>query len=132
MECPGLKDCTTKQKASYKTLWIDPRKLPQCLVGGSLAVGMMAWALVSVAVAQSIPETPGGTVKIADLLRFQWWAITGLLGLVGILISFFIIRELNNQKDNARQLWIQKLSKEEHREMDHSGLCAFCRTKPAK
>lgn len=111
----------------WKTLWIDPRRISQCLVGASLVVGLLAFVIVSVAVAQSLPEKQGDAVKVTDIVRVQWWAITGLMSLVGILISFFIIRELNSNKSNIRLLWEKKLGKEEHSEIDHSQFCALCR-----
>lgn len=118
-----------EERKAFTTMWIDPRKFQQCSVSIMIIIMLVAWALVSVAVAQSLPEKAGDSVKIADLIRFQWWAITGLLGLLGVVVGVFIMREFNGQKVKIRDLYDKKLDKTAHDDMDHSGLCAFCRTK---
>jgi len=112
---------------SWRTLWIDQRKFSMYLVGGSFLIGIMAWALVSVAIAQSVPERHDAPVQVSDLIRFQWWALAGLLGLVQILVGFIVVRDMNNTKANIRDLYEKKLDKVGHTEIDHSKLCPVCR-----
>lgn len=112
---------------TWQTLWIDPRRFPQCLVALSLCALLASWIVVSIAVGQTLPTDGGATVAKEELIRFQWWAISGLLGIVGVLASFIIVRQMNNQRSELRDLWDKKLGKEEHKHMDHSRLCPRCR-----
>ena len=112
---------------NWKTLWMDRRKFQQRLVLFSLILAISAWILVSIAVGQSLPERANAPVNVGDVVRFQWWAIAGLLGLVGTLIGVIFLYMLNNTRSDVRDLWDKKLNKEEHSTMDHSVLCPICR-----
>lgn len=114
-----------------KTLCIDSRKMSSCLISGSLTVGVLGIALVSIAMAASVPVS-NEAVKVDSLVQLQWWLLGGMFTLVGILISFIVVREWNSTKQNIRELWKEKLGAKEHGELDHSHLCAFCRDKKVK
>ena len=115
-------------KRSWRMLWtINRRKLNQRIVALSLLVAVLAWVLVSIAVGETLPTDSGAMVAKEDLIQLQWWVISGLIGLVGVLVGFIIVRQMNNQRADMRLLWEKKLGKEEHRDMDHSILCVRCR-----
>lgn len=91
----------------------------------------LAWLFVSIAVAQSVPSAPGEAVSTDDLIRFQWWAIAGLLGVIGLMggfvVTHIVVREMTAQKNQIRDLWKRKLDKTTHDTIDHSQLCPACR-----
>ncbi len=121
----------TRDQKKWRFLWMDQRKVSQFLINGSIVVGIISWLLVSVAIAQSVPERADAPIRTSDLVRFQWWAIAGLMGLVQVLIGFIVVRDMNSTKANVRELWEKKMDKEEHEKIDHSVLCPTCRNAAA-
>lgn len=109
----------------------DKRSTITCGASILMAAFSVAWFLMSAAIADTLPATKADALTQNDLIRAQWWVISGLIGLVLIIGQGFIIYVVNGVKQNVRdlfQLHSKVLTVESHERIDHSQLCAVCRT----
>lgn len=107
----------------------DRRSKVTCFASAFMIVFALLWACLSVAIADTIPEKP---ITEGDLVRAQWWLISGLLGLVLIVSQGFILYVVSGVKSNIRKLFElheHVLTDDTHDRLDHSTLCAVCRPK---
>ena len=109
----------------------DKRNTITCVASSLMVIFAIAWFMLTAAIAETLPATRGEALTQTDLIRAQWWLIGGLIGFVLIVGQGFIIYVVNGVKQNVRdlfQLHSKVLTVESHERIDHSQLCAICRT----
>lgn len=109
---------------------VDKRNHRTCTATTIAVAFAVAWALMTAAIADTLPANTGPAISQTDLVKAQWWLIGGLLGFVLVLGQGFIIYVVSSVKGDIRKLFdlhSGTLTRVAHEDIDHSGLCVVCR-----
>ena len=113
-------------------MWIDRRSHSACSMYALLALSLVCfWSAIALAANTGEASLTEHAVAVMD---FQWWIIGGLFTLSSTFLAYIYI---TGQKATRKQLGLlfekfddlekEKLSREDHKDIDHSRLCPVCR-----